>query len=568
MVKESYQFGENVIDPCCGTGNFIIGVIQEILKSDKEKKIKYDALENIYGLDINPISVFIAKINTLYLLREYEDIKLNIFQTDSLFELKNINFPGFDLVIGNPPWYTYRDIESPEYQQKIKKLAEKLEIKPRPKNILNIEISTLFFYFAKGCFLRENGKIFFVITEGVLNGSHAARFRTFKGFKDIKIWTFSKNLERAFNVKFICLFAKKDQKREKIPNFQREIPTVNYELRDTPQNNKRINREDLISKEGSFLTPYGIERKGKKVYVKKFISKKKYEEILPNKESKYKTLFHKGADLNPRNLIFVKSQSVVEGSLVRINPDPRVFKRAKRPWTKKEYRNEFVEKKYIFNVIKSTELVKFFVYDSYKVFLPLNPKDLSYDYESLEENARKFYNKINQIYLKYKKKTTKHTSLLDNLNRWSKLINERQLSNLKVVYNNSGSILNAAVIQGDYLITGDLSFYSPKSIEEGYYLSAVLNSSVLTKQVNIRKSSRHIFKLPFSIPIKIFDNKNPNHLRISELGRRAEKKVKKSIKLLSQEKSKFPSKFKLQKGLSKKLGNLLSEINELVTEEF
>jgi hypothetical protein len=124
------------------------------------------------------------------------------------------------------------------------------------------------------------------------------------------------------------------------------------------------------------------------------------------------------------------------------------------------------------------------------------------------------------------------------------------------------------VIQGNYLITGDLSFYTPKNIEEGYYLSAVLNSSVLTEQVNIRKSSRHIFKLPFSIPIKIFDKENPNHMRISNLGRKAERKVKDFIKVLSQDNSKFPSKYKLQKFLGKELDNLLTEIDDLVIKEF
>ncbi|GAH02601.1 unnamed protein product, partial [marine sediment metagenome] len=42
-------------------------------------------------------------------------------------------------------WYTYSDVSSTDYQEKLKILAEQLEIKPRPKNILNLEVSTLFF---------------------------------------------------------------------------------------------------------------------------------------------------------------------------------------------------------------------------------------------------------------------------------------------------------------------------------------------------------------------------------------------------------------------------------------
>ena len=96
---------------------------------------------------------------------------------------------------------------------------------------------------------------------------------------------------------------------------------------------------------------------------------------------------------------------------------------------------------------------------------------------------------------------------MDNLNRWSKLINERQFSQIKVVYNNSGSILSAAVVQGDFLITGDLSFYATDTLEEAYYLSAILNSNLLNEQIKIKKSSRHIFKIPFENPIQEY-NKN------------------------------------------------------------
>ena len=87
-----------------------------------------------------------------------------------------------------------------------------------------------------------------------------------------------------------------------------------------------------------------------------------------------------------------------------------------------------------------------------------------------------------------KKETTKHNSLMDNLNRWAKLINKRQISKIKVVYNNSGSILNSAVIQGDFLITGDLSFLDTDNLNEAHYLSAILNSRIMAKQIQIKKS--------------------------------------------------------------------------------
>ncbi|MFX1601084.1 MAG: Eco57I restriction-modification methylase domain-containing protein, partial [Promethearchaeota archaeon] len=520
----------------------------------------------IYGFDINPISVFISKINLMYLIKDkISEVNLNLYVFDSLFQIRRSFNENFDLIIGNPPWYTYRDIESIDYQDKIKILADKLKIKPLPKNLLNLEISTIFFTKAKDTFMKEGAKIFFVITKGVITGSHTSRFRNFEGFSNIKIWTFDKQIENILNIDFICLFGQKSG--EKFQYTNKEIKSYHFNLKDNKKNIGYFKNVELKLERVVDLLPYSIEEKAGKVYTKKFISKDIIKDLLPIKESYYKPLFHKGADLNPRNLIFVRYNKI-SNSLIRINPDHRIFKRAKSPWNKKEFKNEIIEQKYVFKVIKSTELVKFYAYDYYNVFLPLSKNDLSYDYSKLNEYAKLFYDKINNLYKKYKKDTTKHKTLMENLDRWSKLINERQLSKIKVVYNNSGSLLQSAVIQGDFLITGDLSFYDTKSLEEAFYLSAILNSDLITNQVKIMKSSRHIFKLPLDIPIKKFDVRNPNHQKIAELGEKGQELAKQNINTYIEKNKGNFTKFKVQKMLIDKLKPIFSQIDEILRREF
>ena len=201
------------------------------MNSDKTEKEKKAALNNLHGYDINPISIFATKLNFLFLLNyKTQGIYLNLHVLDTLF----INGTGlnerFDLIIGNPPWYTFRDIESPEYQEKVKKLAEHLEIKPLPKNILNIEISSLFFYHARNTFMKDDAKIFFVMTKGVINGSHASRFRNFNGFKNVTLWAFDKQIEKVFNIDFICLFAQKTESKREI--FEVEIPSHSFTIKE------------------------------------------------------------------------------------------------------------------------------------------------------------------------------------------------------------------------------------------------------------------------------------------------------------------------------------------------
>ncbi|MFX1374824.1 MAG: N-6 DNA methylase [Promethearchaeota archaeon] len=566
MVNEVYSFGEMVLDPCCGSGNFIIGIIKEIMSQDKSKNQKVVAINRIYGFDLNPISIYLSKINVLFLTKEiFSDIKLHFYNIDFLFHKRSTSNNKFDLIIGNPPWYTYRDVDSIDYQERLKSLAEELEIKPRPKNLLNLEVSTLFFYYANKHFMKINAKIFYVITKGVITGSHTSRFRNFKGFSNVNIWSFDKKIEKIFNIDFICLYAQKGQEYNE--NNPSKIPVSHFVLEHNVIDINLYGKLNIKLKKEEILIPFSVEKKGNKVYVKKLISKDKQQDLLPLEESYYKKLFHKGADLNPRNLIFVNAQDVND-LIAKINPDNRIFKKAKDPWNKKEFEDELVNKKYLFKVIKSTELVKFFVYNHYIVFLPLSKIDLSFDYINLDENSRRFYDKINEIYLEYKKVTTANNSLMENLNRWSKLINPRQISEIKVVYNNSGSTLNSAVIQGEFLITGDLTFYNTSNLNEAYYLSAILNSNILTKQIKIMKSSRHIFKLPFNIPIRKYDAKNPNHQQLVELGKKGQEIVKSVIeKILNKNKDNF-SKQKIQNILIQELNSILNQIDVLLIEEF
>ncbi|TFG01607.1 MAG: hypothetical protein EU540_03290 [Promethearchaeota archaeon] len=564
MVNEAYNFGESVLEPCCGSGNFLIAILRKIISANKSEKEKILAINNVYGFDINPISIFITKINFLIVLKDFathENSHINLFVADSLFRIIEKN--RFDLIIGNPPWYTFRDIESYQYQEKIKRLAEQLEIKPRPKNILNIEIAALFFYQSK-VFMKKNAKIFFVITKGVITGSHASRFRNFKGFKDVKFWTFDIKIEKIFNIDFICIYAQKSENTQ--PNLNLEVPAYHFTLNNENSNINYFTKVELKLKEIKTLIPYSIENKGNKFYTKKLILKKQKKELFPSEESYYKKLFHKGADLNPRNLIFIKGNQI-DDSLVNINPDGRIFKRAKAPWNEIEYKNEIIEKEYIFKVIKSTELVKFHVYDYYNAFLPLSKLDLKFNYNNLMPNAKKFYDKINKIYLDLKKATTDHNSLMDNLNRWSKLINNRQLSKIKVVYNNSGSILNSAIIQGNFIITGDLSFYDTENIDEAFYLVAILNSNIMTEQIKIKKSSRHIFKIPFESPIKKFNFQNKIHCKLVELGKKGQFVAKSTINDIKKKNILNLSKIKIQNILRKRLKGIFKKIDEYLLLE-
>ncbi|MFX1314014.1 MAG: hypothetical protein ACFFHD_15590, partial [Promethearchaeota archaeon] len=105
------------------------------------------------------------------------------------------------------------------------------------------------------------------------------------------------------------------------------------------------------------------------------------------------------------------------------------------------------------------------------------------------------------------------------------------------------------------------------NINEAYYLSAILNSNLFTKQIKIMKSSRHIFKLPFEIPVKKFKSSSSNHQKLVELGKKGEEITKDVIKEIDTKEKLKISKPKIQNILSKKLKFIFKQIDDILTQE-
>ena len=93
--KKSLVDGETFLDPCCGSGAFLLSV-------------QTNTPECLFGFDINPIAVMIAGVNLLVKYAE-KDFVPQVYCLDflkkNLFESERENIPfGFDNIYTNPPW--------------------------------------------------------------------------------------------------------------------------------------------------------------------------------------------------------------------------------------------------------------------------------------------------------------------------------------------------------------------------------------------------------------------------------------------------------------------------------
>lgn len=99
---------KDVFDPCCGTGNFIIQLPDEI------------SYEHVYGNDIDSLSVRIARVNFAlkYGISDPAIVYSHITEKDYLSFADDRQF---DFIIGNPPWgYDYSDFQKEELRNKYK----------------------------------------------------------------------------------------------------------------------------------------------------------------------------------------------------------------------------------------------------------------------------------------------------------------------------------------------------------------------------------------------------------------------------------------------------------------
>lgn len=84
----------NAIDPCCGSGIFIIALIKKVvgdvnindLSEEDKKSLLNSILQRVHGIDINPLSVLSARVSyyiAIHQFGEVKDIEIPIFLGDS-----------------------------------------------------------------------------------------------------------------------------------------------------------------------------------------------------------------------------------------------------------------------------------------------------------------------------------------------------------------------------------------------------------------------------------------------------------------------------------------------------
>lgn len=147
---------KKICDPCCGTGNFLISLVSRGI----------DSL-NIYGQDIDPISVYLSRINIALMNPQMPvaEIYSHIIIGNTLFETFENKF---DIVVGNPPWGSSFSEEDMHRCHKIFKTA------------VNKSIESYDLFVEKALtMLNPKGLLAFIVPEAILSVTSHDAIRQF-----------------------------------------------------------------------------------------------------------------------------------------------------------------------------------------------------------------------------------------------------------------------------------------------------------------------------------------------------------------------------------------------------
>lgn len=210
-----------ILDPACGSGSFLIRAYQELenywdgyyanikgakkssktvlqgrLEAEFEKYGFYNMkakilLNNIFGVDLDPKAVEIARLNLLLKISEKKQklplLQGNIKVGNSLIESGEMSskafnwekeFPeaiqngGFDIVLGNPPWVFTRGENFTEEEKQVYSAFLKdsgvLQDK-KGKNIQSGKLNLYALFLVKALKLsKENGQVSFIVPNNIL----------------------------------------------------------------------------------------------------------------------------------------------------------------------------------------------------------------------------------------------------------------------------------------------------------------------------------------------------------------------------------------------------------------
>ena len=261
--------------------------------------------------------------------------------------------------------------------------------------------------------------------------------------------------------------------------------------------------------------------------------------------SPYAGRTRRGADIIPRVLFFVKevpnpTTVHVDGT---ITTEPRRGRNDKQPWKSLDLTSlhgNTLEEEHLFDIHLGETVVPYGTLAPYRASLPLKrgaremAKNSSsvhgVDTSSLGRRMQQRWSQINRVWEEHKSAANR-LSLLRRLDYYGNLSVQLEWQHgdvrpYRIVYTKSGEPTASILFDDEAILDHLLYWTSCASIDEAYFLIAIINSNTLYEMVKPLMSkgqfgARDVHKHLWRLPIPEFDVAYATHRDIADAGRQA-----------------------------------------------
>jgi len=440
---------------------------------------------------------------------------------------------SYDLVVGNPPWLSYRYISDPDYQGEIKKLSkDTYDIAPKQTKLFTqMELATLFLIHAVHNYLKPAGTLGYVMPRSVFSADQHDRFRTesFEAECTIQEYWDLQQVTPVFNVPSCVVFARRGKPESK-SSYPAVFMSGKLPVRDLP-----------LSQAERFLQ----DERGK-LYVSRMGDRtalSRREILYEEKALAYKGRFSQGATIVPRNFYFIATPSTAElrAQEFYARTDPEQAKEGKPPY-KDIFLEGTVETDFLFRTALSKHLLPFYVSELPYVLLPLIKEYSQYKLKSAGElrtlgfrRIADWFHRAEHEWNRHRGAKAKRQDLYGRLNYQNELLKQNPDAEFLVLYNAAGTNLTSVLLDLKRVdrpfFAEHKTYWAPvQTAAEGQYLVSFLNSNKVNEIVKPFQSmglmgERDIEKKVLEVPIPQYNKKDPVHKRLATLGAAAAKKV-------------------------------------------
>jgi hypothetical protein len=589
-----------------------IDLAQHFVDSQLDTEQSFEVFDTAMRHRIDSVTLDKQNMGELHAIyRAMRQAKLDGRDTIWQFVLQNLYQPVFmyrvfDAIVANPPWLTYRDISSGDYQQLVRDIARTYSLMPSAKaNNPHIDLAAVFLAHCGKYLAKDGAQLAFVLPRSFLTADQHANARTGEasGFKLTEVWDLG-GVSPLFNVPSCVLMATASQAEGDDARRARSLPKngIVGSVFSGKLPRPHMHWSDAQAFVAEKQTRWYFQELGNAQ------SKKKRSALVQQKitgasgGNVYAPRFKQGATIVPRAFYFVEPQGTVISAktdvldrVVNLCTHPLALEGAKKPWDGISLTGQ-MQGRYLYRTALARNVLPFALVNPPLIALPLVrddevdsttgrtlPGKLRWRLLSSAEltargdiEAAQWFGPCEKLWGERRSDSAKNqnSSMTDWLNWQNKLTDQPVDAKWAVMYTASATDASACVLdvtsfKQRFMVDYTMYVSFTKTEDEARFIEAFLNSGYANHRIKEFQARglfgpRHVSKKILDIPWPEFSFNQPSHRRLIEMGHRAAQAVQ-GILGAKQNLELDPRTLgRLRSSIRRELGGLMSQIDALV----